>query len=116
MDANNRLFLFWKIGENVFAKQNCCENVVKRVSGYLTYSFGMSNTFSISNIKYMKKFYCCFPFYYKELNALSFEHYKLLVDINDIKKRYFYFRVALFCRSSIEEFKDFISNDLYSYI
>lgn len=116
MNSSNRLFLFWKIGESVFKKQNSCENVIKRVSCYLTYSFGMTETFSISNIKYMKKLYCCFPFYYKELNNLSFEHYKLLVDINDIKKRYFYFRVALFCRSSLNDFKNLLLNDLYNYI
>ena len=116
MNSSNRLFLFWKIGESVFKKQKSCENVIKRVSGFLTYSFGMSETFSISNIRYMKMFYCCFPFYYTELNNLRFEHYKLLVDINDIKKRYFYFRVALFCRSSIADFKYLIVNDIYNYI
>ena len=107
------LFLFWKVGEIVFAQQKLCINAVSKYSNYFSYYFGMSETFSICNVRYMKKFYCCFPIYMKELDNLSFEHYKLLVDINDIKKRYFYFRVALFCRSSVEELKYIVENDLY---
>ena len=73
----------------------------------------MSDTFSIGNINYMKKFYCCFPNYIDMLNKLSFEHYKLLVDVGGLEERYFYFRVALFCRSSVLELKELINEDMY---
>ena len=76
----------------------------------------MSDLFSVNNINYMKKFYCAFPIYVEQLNKLSFEHYKLLVNISDAKKRYFYFWVAIFCRSSVNELKSFIYSDLYNYI
>ena len=111
-----RLFLFWYIGKCVYNKQKLCENVILKYSNYLTYYYGMTNVFSVGNVNYMKKFYCCFPIYVKALNQLSFEHYKLLVDISVVNKRYFYFRVALFCRSSVEELSYLIYNDLYSYI
>lgn len=116
MNMKMRLFLFWKIGENVFKRQKCYENVALKYSNYLSYYYGMSNTFSIGNINYMRKFYCCFPNYYKALDKLSFEHYKLLVDINEVEERYFYFRVALFCRSTIEELDEIIREDTYYYI
>ena len=110
------LCLFWKIGKIVFFKQKCYENAVSKFSEYFSYYFGSSNIFSITNIRYMKKFYCCFPIYYEELNRLDFEHYKLLVNINENEERYFYFRLAMFCRSSVLELKDIIKNDYYNLI
>ena len=116
MNLTKRLFLFWKIGKSVFKKQNYYENVVSKYSAYLSYYFGMSKTFSIGNINYMKKFYKCFPNYYKELEELSFDHYKLLVDISGLEERYFYFRIALFCRSTVSELSEIINEDTYFYI
>lgn len=92
------------------------ENAILKYSNLCSYYFGMSETFSINNIKYMRSFYCSFPIYFDELNKLSFEHYKLFVNITDKQKRYFYFRIALFCRSNVEELKNIISNDTYLYI
>ncbi len=116
MNFKSRLYLFWKIGECVFKKQNCFDNVVSKYSNLLIYKFGMSDTFSIKNINYMKKFYCSFPIYFKDLDTLSFEHYKLLVDINEKSERYFYFRVALFCRSNILELQELINEEVYYFI
>ena len=110
------LCLFWKIGKLVFCKQKYYENSVSKFSEYFSYYFGNSNIFSITNIRYMKKFYCCFPIYYDELNRLEFGHYKLLVNISESDKRYFYFRLALFCRSSVLELNDIIMNDYYNLI
>lgn len=116
MNFQQPLLLFWKIGEVVFKRENVHENSVSKYSNFFSYRYGMSDTFSIRNIKYMKKFYSCFPIYIKELDKLSFEHYKLLVDVSDVTRRYFYFRVAMFCRSSVFELKHIISSDLYSYL
>ena len=68
MYFKNRLYLFWKIGEIAFRKQNCCDNVFKKYSNLLTYRYGMSNTFSVDNIHYMKRFYCSFPMYFEICN------------------------------------------------
>lgn len=98
----------------MFEERFSCENIVSKYTMSLSYYFGMSSTFSLRNVHYMKKIYLCFPIYYEELNELSFEHYKLLVNISDNNKRYFYFRVALFCRSTVEELGNLILNDFYS--
>lgn len=116
MNFKKRLFLFWKIGKVVFQRQKYYENAVLKYSNFFSYCYGMSETFSVNNIHYMKRFYSCFPIYVEELNKLTFEHYKLLVNVYDAKTRYFYFRVALFCRSSVEELKGIILNDVYNCI
>ena len=64
----------------------------------------------------MKKFYSSFPIYYEELNYLTFEHYKLLVNISDSVEKYFYFRIALFCNSTVYELKDIINEEVYYFI
>ena len=58
----------------------------------------------------MKKFYCSFPVFLDRLNELSFEHYKLIVDVSDLKKRYFYFWLALFCRSDVVQLSKYIED------
>lgn len=112
----NKLYLFWKVGKILINKNNSCENIVNRYSKLLSYYFGMSDTFSIVNVNYMKKFYKSFPIYYKKLDELEFEHYKLLVNISDLKERYFYFRIALFCQSSVDELRQIIMSNTYLFI
>ena len=76
----------------------------------------MTQAFSTENVHYMKKFYQCFPIYLPELNKLKWEHYLELLKIDDTKERYFYLRVAMFCKSSVLEIRDFINNDIYKTI
>ena len=76
----------------------------------------MSETFSRENVNYMKRFYQCFPIYIDELNKLVWEHYVELLKINNSKERYFYLRIAMFCKSSVLELRDFINNDIYKTI
>lgn len=76
----------------------------------------MTQAFSTENVHYMKKFYQCFPIYLPELNKLKWEHYLELLKIDDTKERYFYLRVAMFCKSSVLELRDFINNDIYKTI
>ena len=116
MDIKKRLFLFWKIGKSVCEKQKYCDNVVKKYSTFFSYYYGMSEIFSRSNILYMLKFYLSFPIYLDIFENLKFEHYKLLVDINDKECRNFYFRVALFCKSSVFELRTLIRENIYNYI
>lgn len=116
MFQKKRLFLFWKIGKNVFEGQDLLENAVLKYSTLCTYRYGMSETFSTINVYYMEKFYLAFPIYRDDLNKLSFEHYKLLVDISEMKRRYFYFRLSIFCRSTVDELRFNIINNLYDVI
>ncbi len=111
-----QLLLFWRIGKFIYLKQNTCENVINKYSTFLIYRYGMSDTFSRSNIAYMKRLYVSFPIYFVALEKLSFDHYKLLVNISEMKRRYFYFRLSIFCRSTVDELRFNIINNLYDVI
>ncbi len=76
----------------------------------------MSETFSRENVNYMKRFYQCFPIYIDELNKLDWEHYVELLKINNSKERYFYLRIAMFCKSSVKELKEIINKNIYNLI
>ena len=97
-------------------KQKSYENVISKYSDLCSYYFGMSQTFSRENIHFMKKFYQYFPIYIPELNKLKWEHYVELLKIGDSKKRYFYLRIAIFCKGSVLELKDVINNNIYDAI
>lgn len=64
----------------------------------------------------MKKFYCYFPIFTYQLEKLSWEHYVELMQISEVSTLYFYFRVALFCRSSVEELHYIICHHYYELI
>ena len=113
---NNNLFLFWKIGRLVFVGRSFFDNSVFKYSNFCSYYFGNSEIFSIDNVHYMEKFYKAFPVFLNRFTELSFEHYKLIVDVSDLEKRYFYFWLAIFCRSSVSQLRSIISNDLYNFI
>ena len=110
----NKLLLFWKIGQLVVKNEQRYENVFFEFSKFCSYYFGITCMFSRENIHYMRNFYCVFPIYYDDLNKLTWEHYLLLLDISDKLEQYFYFRVAMFCRSSVDELKFLVSNDMYN--
>ena len=112
----SRLFLFWNIGKNVYLKQNIYENVYEKNSVFCSYFYGITSCFTRENIRYMKKFYCVFPMYYDVLNKLSWEHYKILLNINNKDNLYFYYRISLFCNSSLEELIYLVSNNFYEII
>lgn len=116
MFMKNRLFLFWKIGKSVFEKQDFYENVVSKYSCFYSYYYGMSKTFSRENIRMMRNFYLCFPIFSPVMLYLSWEHYVELICILDYKKRYFYFNVAIFCRSSVLELRNIINGECYERI
>ena len=113
---NNRLLLFWKVGRNVTLRQKSLENAISKYSDLCAYHFGMSKTFSRENVHYMKRFYECFPIYISELNKLNWEHYLELLKISNLNERYFYLRVAIFCKSSVLELRDVINNNVYNTI
>lgn len=116
INDKNRLYLFWLIGKYVFQKQESYVNVFLVVSNFLSYYYGMSNTYTRYNIKMMRNFYYCFPNFVSGMNVLHWEHYLRLVTISDAKERYFYFRVAIFCRSNVKDLQWMIDNKLYEVI
>ena len=116
VNVKNQLYSFWLIGKYVFQKQKDYENSFCAVSNFLSYYYGMSNTFTIFNIKMMRNFYCCFPIFICDMNRLHWEHYLQLVTIIDVEERYFYFRVAIFCRSNADELQSLIDRKIYNVI
>ena len=54
--------------------------------------------------------------YLDYLTKLSWNHYRLILNISDNDEQYFYFRIALFCRSSVEELGYLINNNYFNKI
>ena len=116
MSIKDHLFLFWNIGKNIHFNSGRYENIVSKYSEFYSYKYGMSRTFTRENIRYMKRFYCKFPIFINGLTKLEWEHYVLLLRISDVRELYFYFRVAIFCRSSVSDLNDIINNMFYKRI
>ena len=108
--------MFWLIGKSVYNNQKSYENVCSKYSSICSYKFGNSSMFTRDNLKYMSNFYCRFPIFFNGLSRLSWNHYRLILNINEELEQYFYFRVALFCRSSVEELGYLIDNNYFNMI
>ena len=115
MNLKNSLYLFWRIGEFTLKYKDNFDNILSVCSLRFSYYYGLSNMFSIENIRLMRRFYCYFPIFIKELEYLNWEHYKILVNIFDVDERMFYFKIALFCNISSYDL-DFLINNNYFLI
>ena len=109
----NFLFLFWKIGKEVYEKQNVFDNIVERCSLHYSYLLGNSYLFSRESIHQMKNFYLSFPIFSSRLEDLSWEQYQLFLKIQNKKERYFYFFLSLFFHSNYEETLEFLENQYF---
>ncbi len=92
------------------------DNATSKYSCYFQYKYGMTECFSRENINLMKRLYLCFPIFNDRLLELDWEHYLELLNISDNRKRMFYYKIALFCHSSIYELKFSINNYFYERI
>ena len=97
---NNKILLFWNIGKRVYEEQNTCDNPIQKYSDYCSYYFGNSVLFTRENIHLMKRFYMNFPIYYKEMNKVSWDQYRLLLMIK--KKDFFIMLFPCFFQLIIE--------------
>ena len=104
----NRLFLFWNVGKFAFEMQKKRDVEDKKLANYLQYYFGMTETFSSSNIRNMKAFYLCFPIYTKYIDYLDWNYYLKLISIKDNSLRMFYYQVAIFSRCDYDTFLSLI--------
>ena len=112
----NNLYLFWKVGKYVFEKEKIVENSIDRYSKLCSYHYGSTNIFSRENVRFMKRFYVSYPVFIPVLENLDWEHYVELLRISDRRKQYFYFRLAHFCRISVDCLKSVIDNNFYENI
>ncbi len=104
------------IGRRVYNTKNIYSSSIYKYSTFCSYRFGSTNSFSVFNVKMLERFYCTFPIYASRLNELTWDHYIELFRISDFSRRYFYFEVALFCRSSVLDLRTIIDNDVYSFM
>lgn len=85
---------YWNIGRLIFSEQNgknraeYGEQLIKKLSIKLTSEFGKG--FTTTNLKTMRKFYIKFPNSHALRDQLSWTHYRLLLKVDDDKKREFY--------------------------
>lgn len=104
----NRLFLFWSVGKFAFEVQKKEEVSYRRVVSFLQYYFGMSDTFSLSNVRNMIKFYLSFPIYTKQIEKLDWDYYLELIKIKNHYMRMYYYRVAIFAECDFETFNELL--------
>ena len=109
----NKIYIFWKIGKTVFEKQEVCSNAFEKYANYFAYYFGNSYFFTRENIKYMELFYLSFPIFYKRLENISWDQYKLLLNINYLEERFFYFRVILLFNYDYRCTRELLSNNYF---
>ena len=113
---NNRLYFYWKLGKSVFKNQYYYDNIIKKVSDFYSYKYGLTFAFSEKNIKNMKLFYLCFPCFYDDMNRINWNHYLKLIDIIDSEKRNFYFKISIYFKFSYNDLLYLIDSCLYERI
>ena len=104
----NRLFLFWNVGKFTCEMQKRRDIEDKKIANYLQYYFGMTETFSSSNIRKMKAFYLSFPIYTKHIEYLDWNYYLKHNTIRKKSLRMFYYQVAIFSRCDYDTFVSLI--------
>ena len=112
-DNANKLLLYWNIGKIVYENRGNYLNIVEKCSTYYSYLFGNSYMFTRENIWLMEKFYLMFPVFSPRLENITWDQYRLLFNINDLKERYFYFYILLFFGFNYDETIDLINNKYY---
>ena len=85
---------YWQIGRLIVEAQGGKERAeygeqfIKKLSNELTIEFGKG--FTSTNIKTMRKFYLLFQNSHALRDQLSWTHYRLIIKVDDEKKRDFY--------------------------
>lgn len=88
---------YWEIGRQIVEAQGDRAEYGKHLMEYLserlTKEFGKG--FTKRNLFCMKQFYLAFPIVHTLCAQLSWSHYRLLIRVEDEKKRLFYMREAV---------------------
>ncbi|MEI3229927.1 MAG: PDDEXK nuclease domain-containing protein [Gordonibacter pamelaeae] len=96
---------YWEIGRQIVEAQGDRAEYGKHLMEYLserlTKEFGKG--FSVPNLKNMRQFYLVFPIRYTLCSELSWSHYRLIMRVEDEKKRLFYMREAVDQRWTVRQ-------------
>lgn len=90
---------YWEIGREIYKAQEenerakYGEKLIKNLSKQLTEEFGKG--FTTTNLKTMRKFYLVFPNSHSLRDQLSWTHYRLLIKIENERKRDFYIKECI---------------------
>jgi len=86
---------YWNVGKYIVEYEQKGElraeygkNTIKELSARLIVEYG--NGFTISNLKYMRQFYLCFPIGHAVRDQLSWTHYRAILKVQNEKARQFY--------------------------
>lgn len=91
---------YWHIGKLIVDAQGgesrakYGDELLKNISGELTKEFGKG--FTLTNLKYMRKFYIAFPIGHAVSDKLSWTHIRQLLKVSNPKAREYYAMEA-FC-------------------
>lgn len=89
---------YWLVGKMIVEKQGGAakasygDKLIFTLSERLTADFGKG--FTISNLKYMRQFYLAFPIGHTLCDQLSWNHYRLLISVENEEARQYYLEEA----------------------
>ncbi len=114
---NEMVQAYWQIGKMIVDKQGgearakYGDGLIKELSIKMTEDFGKGYT--ITNLRYMRRFYLVFPKSHTLCDELSWSHYRLLLSLNDENSRNFYIKEAINGNWSVRQLQREI--DTFSY-
>lgn len=91
---------YWNVGKYIVEYEQQGEqraeygkNVINDLSARLTKEYGSG--FTVSNLKYMRQFYICFPIRHALRDKLTWTHYRSLLKVQNETARDFYFNECI---------------------
>lgn len=116
--ANSTMVLaYWEIGKRIVEKQGGEERseygtqLIKELSKQMTNDFGKGYT--VTNLKYMRKFYLYFPIGHALRDQLTWTHYRLILRVENVKAREFYIEECINCNWSTRQLERQINSYYY---
>ena len=108
---------YWLVGKMIVEKQGgeakavYGDKLIVTLSSRLTEELGSG--FTISNLKYMRKFYQSFPISHTLCDQLSWSHYRLLISVENEEARVYYLEEARKSLWSVRELQRQINSFYY---
>ncbi|SMC65929.1 DUF1016 N-terminal domain-containing protein [Pedobacter africanus] len=113
-----QVLMYWRIGQRIFLEEQKseghAESLIKMLSEQLQPEFGSG--YSISQINLYLQFYRCFPIVHVLPAQLSWDHYKLLLGVEDQSGRDFYIVEAVKNNWSAGQLERKIAGKLFEHM
>ncbi len=108
---------YWNIGKSIieeqggYGKAEYGTGLLKELSKQMTQDFGKG--FTVTNLKYMRRFHLMFPNGHALRDELSWTHYRLLLKVEDNNAREFYMQEAVKSQWSTRQLERQINSFFY---